>query len=209
MNIDLLFTQNGEAGLLSSRNLVKKVAGVVIDTSSGLLTLEYVDMDFIETNIPVEEEYFATLDMCPQIHIGAVSEGQISQAYQVPLMFLDDPYRMEAYKDIRQPNNPLASFSYFVKSSVFGQPVNRQDLADEAASGCILGDAMPSSLQFAPQLARRVALEAGLRANPSAAPQGPSGPGLGSGGSSYTGRSGQIRTQSSQSTQRQNKKKDD
>ena len=37
-NIDLLFTAGGEAGLISSENLVKKVAGVVFDTEGGLLT---------------------------------------------------------------------------------------------------------------------------------------------------------------------------
>ena len=54
--------------------------------------------------------------------------------------------------------------------------------------GCILGDASPSALQFAPHLARRVAMEA----SPQAAPSGPSGPGLGGGGGG--GRAGQIRT---------------
>jgi hypothetical protein len=188
MNIDLLFTQDGEAGLLSSTNLVKKAAGIVIDVTSGLLTIEYADMDFLELNIPVEEEFFATLDMCPQIHIGAVMDDKIAQAYQVPFMFMDDPYRMEAFKNMPPPRNPLQAFDYFVKSCVFGQPVHREDLADEDKMGCILGDAAASSLQFAPQLARRQALEAA----PRAAPSGPAGPGLGGGGG---GRAGIIRTQ--------------
>lgn len=186
MNIDLLFTQSGEAGLISSANLVKKASGVVFDTVSGLLTIEYSDMDFVELNIPVEKEFHATLDACPQIHIGSVKEGQIAQAYQVPFMFLDDPYRMEIFKGSSAPQNPLQAFGYFVKTCVFGQPVHRDDLGDEAAMGCILGDAVPSSLQFAPQLARRASLEAA----PTIAPQGPAGPGLGGGGG---GRAGQIR----------------
>ena len=180
MNIDLLFTAKGEAGLVSSANLVQKVAGVVFDTTTGLLTLEYVDMDFLELNIPVEGEYNATLDMCPQIHIGAVKDGNIAQAYQVPFMFLDDPYRGDAFGNVPQLPNPLDAFNYFVKSTTFGQPVHREDLGDESAMGCILGDAVPSSLQFAPHLARRHQMEVAPKAAPSG--PGPSTPGLGSGG---------------------------
>lgn len=182
MNIDLLFTATGEAGLISSENLVKKVAGVVFDPASGLLSLEFVDMDFLELNIPIEKEFNATLDMSPQIHIGAVMGGNIAQAYQVPFMFLDDPYRAEAFQNMRQPRNPLEAFGYFVKSAVFGQPVHRADLGDENAMGCILGDAVPSALQFAPHLARRHQMEVA----PKAAPSGPSGPGLGGGGGGGT-----------------------
>jgi hypothetical protein len=180
MNIDLLFTAKGEAGLISSENLVQKVAGVVYDTQSGLLTLEYVDMDFLELNIPVESEFNATLDMCPQIHVGAVKDGNIAQAYQVPFMFLDDPYRAEAFQSVTQQRNPLEAFNYFVKSTVFGQPVHRDDLGDDDTMGCVLGDAVPSALQFAPHLARRHQMEVAPKSAPSG--PGPSAPGLGGGG---------------------------
>ncbi len=181
MNIDLLFTAKGEAGLISSENLVKKVVGTVFDVETGVLTLEFVDMDFLELNIPIEKEFNATLDMCPQIHIGAVKDGNIAQAYQVPFMFLDDLYRGQAFDNVRQPANPLEAFNYFVKATVFGQPVHREDLGDEDAMGCILGDAVPSALQFAPHLARRHQMEVAPKAAPSG-PAGPSGPGLGGGG---------------------------
>ncbi|MEM7651014.1 MAG: hypothetical protein AAF204_02890 [Pseudomonadota bacterium] len=186
MNIDLLFTANGEAGLVSNENLVQKVAGVVFDTQSGILTLEYVDMDFLELNIPVEAEFNATLDMCPTIHIGAIKDGNIAQAYQVPFMFLDDPYRGEAFKNVNQSAQPLEAFNYFVKATVFGQPLHRQDLGDETAMGCILGDAVPSALQFAPHLARRHQMEVAPKAAPSG--PGPSGPGIGGGGGGSVGR---------------------
>ena len=147
-------------------------------------------MDFEVLNIPVEAEFYEALDMCSQIHIGAVKDGHIAQAYQAPFMFLDDPYRMEAFKNLVQPRNPLQAFGGFVKACIFGQPVHREDLGDEETMGCILGNAVPASLQFAPQLARRHAMEA----QPKAAPRGPSGPsgpgGMGDGG----GRAGIIRT---------------
>lgn len=191
MDIDLLFTETGEAGLICNENLVKKALGVVLDTKTGILTLEYVDGDFMETNIPVDSDYYYTLDHVPQLHIGAVKEGNIAQAYQIPLMFLDDPYRAQAVNNAHQSRNPLAAFEFFVKNCVKGQPVFREDLGDEDKMGCILGDAVPSSLQFAPHLARRHAMEAKPQAAPNA--PGPSGPGLGSsgGGSASRGGSGQ------------------
>lgn len=197
MNIDLLFTAQGEAGLISSENQVQKVAGVVFDTASGLLTLEFVDMDFLELNIPVEKEFNAALDMCPQIHIGAIKDGSIAQAYQVPFMFLDDPYRTEVFKSVTQPPNPLEAFNYFVKKTVFGQPVHRDDLGDESAMGCVLGDAVPSALQFAPHLARRHQMEVAPKAAPGMGGPNAPGMGLGSAGASNSTPIGRIQRNSS------------
>ena len=182
MNIDLLFTETGEAGLICNENPVKKAIGLVFDTQTGTMTAEYADMDFLELNIPVEPEFFEALDRNQTIHLGAVKEGNISQAYQVPFMFLDDPYRTENMRKIPQLPNPLQAFEFFVKSCVAGQPIHRDDLGDEDSMGCVLGDAIPSSLQFAPHLARRVQMEAGPKAMPSLN-LGPSAPGLGLGSS--------------------------
>ncbi|MCB1650854.1 MAG: hypothetical protein KDI46_02255 [Alphaproteobacteria bacterium] len=191
MNIDLLFTPTGEAGLLSNVNLVKKVAGILFDPQSGLVSLEYIDMDYEELNIPVDEAFFERLDRVSQVHIGAVKDGQIAQAYQVPFMFADDPYRGEQLKQVSQPANPLEAFRYFIQACETGQPLHREDLGDEEAMGCILGDAVPSSLHFAPHLARRHAVEAAPQATP--VPHAPGiGLGLGGGGgSTYVRRSGQ------------------
>lgn len=186
MDIDLLFTEQGEAGLISNENLVKKAAGIVFDMQTGVLTLEFVDMDYLDFNIAVDQEFHAILDRCAQIHIGAIKNGHIAQAYQIPFMFLDDPYRGEALKNVRQSPNPLVAFDRFVKQCIRGQPVHREDLGDEDKMGCILGDASPAALQFAPHLARRHALEAA----PKLAPGNVPGLGLGSsgGGTSHTGR---------------------
>lgn len=178
MDIDLLFTSSGEAGLICNENLIKKAIGLVFDTHSGVLTLEFVDMDYMDMNIPVERNFYEALDYCVQIHIGAVTNGHIAQAYQVPFMFLDDPYRAEALKNISQMENPLAAFDFFVKNCVSGQPVHRADLGNEDSMGCVLGDASPSALQFAPHLARRHAIEVAPKFAP-----GMNIPGLGLGSS--------------------------
>lgn len=159
MNIDLLFTRGGEAGLITNQNLMQKALGVLLEVQSGLITIEFADMDVMELNIPVEQDYIQYLDFNQTIHLGSVIKGHIAQAYQVPLLFADDPYRNQSQK-IEERENPLRAFEHFVKSCVAGQSVHREDLGDEDAMGCILGDASPASLEFAPHLARRHALEA-------------------------------------------------
>ncbi len=191
MDIDLLITPNGQAGLLSSENLVKKTIGILFDPENGMMSLEFADMDHLDLNIPVEEEFFERLDHCPQIHIGAIKDGKISQAYQVPLMFVNDPYRAEAFQNLQPPSKPLAAFYYFVKNCVLGQPVHRDDAGDEETSGCILGDAAPSGLEFAKHLARRHGMEIGNIAAPQ---MNAPGMGLGGGGSSSTRYYGGINT---------------
>ena len=187
MDIDLLFTETGEAGLICSENLVKKALGLLFDMQTGLMSIEYADMDALDFNIPIDEEFHETLDRCQFLHIGAVKEGNIAQAYQIPLMFLDDPYRGEMLGRTPQAKNPLQAFDFFIKRCVQGQPVHRDDLGDESNAGCVLGDAVPSALQFAPHLARRHAMEV----RPVAAPSGPNVPGMGLGGSGG-GRGGRI-----------------
>ncbi len=159
MNIDLLFTAKGEAGLISSEILIKKAAGIVLDTQTGTLTIEFADMDYLELNIPVDSTFFRDLDQCPHLHIGAIQNAAISQAYQAPLMFQDDPYRSELFSDMTPVETPLIAFNRFITLCKKGQPVHRIHLGDESAMGCILGDATPASLTFAPHLARRHTME--------------------------------------------------
>ncbi|MFP4098770.1 MAG: hypothetical protein ACLFP8_06085 [Alphaproteobacteria bacterium] len=159
MNIDLLVSQKGEAGLLCSENLVKKVLSAILDLESGELSLEFVDMDHMELNIPIEESFYEYLDAKPFIHIGSVKDGKVGQAYQTPLHFLNDPYRMQLLKYATLPDKPLVTFHYFIRNCVLGQPAHRGDMGDEDTIGCILGEVAPASLEFAPQLAKRVGFE--------------------------------------------------
>lgn len=185
MNIDLLITKEGEAGLIASENLVKKAAGILIDTETGTLSIEFADMDHLDLNIPVEDRLARALDGNAQLHIGAVKNGNIAQAYQVPLMFSDDPYRGELLGQGKSPL-PLVAFASFMKKCAFGQPVHRDDLGSEEDMGCILGDSSPAALDFAPHLARAHAMEARPAAAPNMTPPGMGlgGPG-GSGGGGY------------------------
>jgi hypothetical protein len=187
MDIDLLFTPDGQSGLILSRNLPKKAIGVLLDLQTGMMNLEYADGDQIDFNIPVDDEFWDTLEFTTQLHVGSIKAGTIGQAYQVPLMFLDDPYRGEKLGRAKQFAKPLAAFDNFIKRCSKGQPVHRDDLGNEETMGCILGDASPAMLQFAPHLAREHALEV----RPTAAPSAPgmNAPGLGGSSSSSTSRS--------------------
>lgn len=186
MNIDLLFTRGGEAGLIANQNWVQRAVGVVLDTHSGLLSIEFVDMDVMELNVPVDPEYFSVLDYNQTIHLGAVVNEHIAQAYQAPLMFLDDPYRNQNLVTDEHPN-PLSAFSHFVRSCVAGQPVHREDLGNEDSIRCVLGDASPASLEFAPHLARRHTLEAKPQLDLSHLPTLGLGGGGGGGRTTYRG----------------------
>ena len=196
MNIDLLVSQKSEAGLLCSGNLVTKVSGAILDTNGGALSLEFTDMDTMGLNIPIEEEFFALLDATPLLHIGSAKEGKIAQAYQIPLMILNDPYRSQMLQNVKTPNKPLAAFHYFVKNCVLGQPVHRDDMGNEDTIGCILGDVSPSALEFAQHLARRHGME--LQNVP--APEILPGIGLGGNSSTTTRRSTGKQTGSGNTT---------
>jgi len=182
MDIDLLFTQEGEAGLISSKNLAKKAIGILFDNQTGLMNIEYADMDMLEFNVPIDQQFWDVLDHNPQLHLGAVVDGNIAQAYQVPLMFSDDPYRGEKLGKAEQFAKPLAAFDMFIRRCVTGQPVHRDDLDNDETAGCVLGDASPAALQFAPHLARAHALEV----RPGAAPNMPGMAVPGLGGSTTT-----------------------
>ncbi len=182
MDIDLLFSDDGQAGLITARNFIKKIAGVTFETSTSTMALEYIDQDEALLNIPVENTFIENLDLCAQIHIGAIQNGQISQAYQVPLLFLDDPYRAEMITASARSIQPLGEFANFMTKCAFGQPINRNDLGNEEASGCILDENSRSSLDFAPHLIRRHSMENAPRAIPVNVPNF-SIPGLGNSGS--------------------------
>lgn len=187
MNIDLLFTQQGEAGLITSDILAKKVAGILFDPQNGIFTLEFSDMDYMDMNIPVDPEFHYYLDMNTRVHFGSLKNGQIDQAYQVPLLFNDDPYRAEINMP-EKSENPLMAFQYFIQHCIAGQPVFRTDLGNEENMGCILGDSSPDQLQFAPHLARAHAIEMRQHAAPTLnAPGMGLGLGAGSGMTSTTG----------------------
>lgn len=180
MNIDLLFTEAGAGGLVAGENFSRKVAGALFDPAASTIELEFVDaMEPLALNIPIGQELFEPLNAVYFPFVGAVKSGHIAQAYQVPLAIVGDAFHAQMAAHHRPHPMPIRGFAEFMAACTSGQPVHRDDLSDDSTIGCVLGDASPAALEFAPHLAQQRALEAAPR-GPQA--PGPSAPGMGLGG---------------------------
>ena len=188
MDIDLLLTPEGDTGLVSDASFGSPVAGAMFDVQTRMFTLEFADLDSLDLNIPVDDDYLPALLYAAGVQIGVIENGQVEDSWQVPLMLINDPdARPGRERPIRRSNSVLA-FEKFVRSAVAGQPLHRDNLGDEASSGSVMAGMNRAVLQFAPQLARQRALEA----QPNFVPQ--NAPGLGLGGGSGRGRSATPQT---------------
>jgi hypothetical protein len=181
VNIDLLLTGQGEAGLLCDDNFEHNVAGVMFDAEGGTLSLEFSDMDSLDLNIPVEGEFIKPLLYTRYIQMGSIINDVVSSSNQIPVLFINDPYGKSSMPPSKATNSVL-SFESFLKNCITGQPVHRDDFGNEATIESVVSGVNTAVLQFAPQLARQRALEAAPKANPSldlAPKMGPGGPGGG------------------------------
>ena len=177
MNIDLLVTQQGEAGLVSDQEFESPVAGIMFDNETRQLTIEFSNMDTAEMNIPVEDDISNALLWAASLQVGVILNNQVQDNRQVPLMLLNDPEGTGMRMPVKSSNSVIA-FENFLKSCVTGQPIHRDDLGDEDGTSSVVGGVNRAVLQFAPHLARQRSLEATHDLNMS----GPSAPGMGLGG---------------------------
>lgn len=194
MNIDLLLTQQNDAGLVSDREFESPVAGIMFDAETRQLTMEFADLDTYELNIPVEDDISEALLWATAIQVGVIANGQIQDNRQVPLMLLNDPDGMPGKERPMRPSNSVTAFENFLKACIAGQPIHRDDLGNEDASGSVMGGINRSVLEFAPHLARQRTLEASHDLNMS----GPAAPGMGMGGGGGGGAPLRQRSSSSQ-----------
>ena len=180
MNIDLLLTNQGDAGLVCDGEFESPVAGVLFDAEMRQLTLEHANMDTVELNIPVEDDMAEALLWATSVQVGVIAGGQIQDNRQVPLMLLNDPDGAPGQERPSRASNSVTAFERFLKAAVAGQPIHRDDLGDEKVSGSVVGGINRAVLDFAPHLARQRTLEAthDLKLNGPA----PSAPGMGMGG---------------------------
>lgn len=178
VNIDLLLTQKGEPGLVADKVFAHPLAGVMYDTTSYILTLEFADMDALELNIPVEIDYSVYLTHSTSIHVATLAKGRVEHAAQVPLILLNDPFGGGQAGHLAQRGmQSVVAFEQFLKAAIIGQPVHRADLGNEELANSVMGGMNAALLELAPQLARQKSLEM----TPQAAPRAP-GLGLGGGG---------------------------
>ncbi len=187
MNIDLLLTDRHEAGLVCDQPWGGVVAGVMFDTDSGLLSIEFPDHDTLDLNIPVQESFIEPLTLSLTFHMGALVGEQIVESRQVPLLFLNDPSANVGFGRMARPRSSVLDFERFLKACIAGQPIHRDDLGDEDSTGSVIGGVNTALLKFAPNLARQRLMETA----PHLAPRAPGiGPAVGPAGRSPTGPGG-------------------
>lgn len=190
MNIDLLFSRTGHLGLVSDHRPACTVAGVMFDSTTGLLTLEFAEADPLDLNIPVGPDFVRKLTETLDIYVGIIENNVITDSRRVPVILSDDPFGGgNTGFFAAKPARALTAFEYFLKNCESGQPVHRDDLGDEGSAGGVMSGLSPAVLQFSPQLARQRAIEAAQRAAPTIVPAAPGfGPkGMGGGGNSLRG----------------------
>ncbi len=180
MNIDLLLTKNGDAGLVCDGAFESPVAGVIFDAEMRQVTLEYANLETTEMNIPVEDGIAESLLWAFALQVGVIVDDKIQETRQVPLMHLNDPGGQAGYQKPARASSSVSMFERFLKDCSTGQPLHRDDLGDESVSGSVVGGVNRAVLQFAPQLARQKTLEA--THDLKMAGPAPSGPGMGLGG---------------------------
>lgn len=188
MNIDLLLTSNGEVGLVCDEAAGSPIAGVMFDSDTGLMSLEYTEIDPLDLNIAVDDSYIETLYYATSIQIGTIIDGEIRDNRQVPILLLNDPSANSDRARFAKPRSSVVAFERFLKACVKGQPIHRHDLSDESSSGSVMGGMSTAILKFAPNLVRQRTMEIA----PTLAPKGPNAPGLHMGGGGGRGTSGQI-----------------
>jgi hypothetical protein len=184
MDIDLLITEKGQAGLVATGSGFESApAGAMFDAETHSLTLEF-DEDSLELNIPVDSEFAPALLYAAAVQVGVIDKGVIQGSWQVPLMLINDPDNVRGPGRERpmRPSNSVLAFERFLQGAAAGQPVHRDDLGNELSAGSVMSGLNTAILQFAPNLARQRTMEAA----PKPAPSGPSGPrgpgGMGGGG---------------------------
>ncbi len=177
MNIDLLLTSKNEAGLVCDQSAGCAVAGVMFDSDTGLMTIEYTELDPLELNIPVDDRYIEALYYATSIQVGTIINGEIRESRQVPLLLLNDPAANNDRARFAKPRASVLAFEYFLKNAITGQPLHREDLGDDSGSS-VMGRMSAAVLKFAPNLVRQRTMEIA----PTLAPKGPNPPGLGLGG---------------------------
>ncbi len=162
MNIDLFHTSQSEAGLVCNGSFKCSVAGVILDAQTLALTLELGDGETFHFNIPVAETHREKLLFSHRMYIGYLEDRLLVDAFEVPLLYLNDPYGSEFGQStpLAKPKRSVVAFEQFMKRCNFAQAVHRDNLGDEGNARSVLHGADPKSLHLAPALLRQVQLNA-------------------------------------------------
>lgn len=177
MNIDLFMTPHNEAGLVCDRMFAgRQVVGIILDAQTQDVTLEFADMgETFHLNIPIAEAHREKLLFSGSLFIGFLEGGLLAGAYEVPLLYLNDPYGSDFGQTSRltQAKPAVIGFEQFMKRCTFAQALHRENLGDEDMARSVLRGADPRRLDYTPALMRQRQLAATPAAAPASAPQMP------------------------------------
>ena len=188
MNIDLFLTKQSEAGLICNGAFDTPVMGVIHDAQTQEITLEFTNGETLHLNIPVEEAYREKLLFANKVYIGYFEDAYLTDTFEVPLFYLNDPYG-SAFGDpatLPRARRAVIAFEQFMKRCTFAQGVNRDNLGDEGNARSVLRGIDPQALKYSPALQRQIQLAAAA-ARMQEAPQAP-GPGGAMGGAAVKAR---------------------
>lgn len=179
MNIDLFHTGHNEAGLVCDGGFASPVIGIILDAQTHELTLEFETGDTFHLNIPIELGHKEKMLFAHRMYVGYLEGGLLTDAFEVPLLYLNDPYGSEFGQNspLSHPKRSVVAFEQFMKRCHFAQGLHRENLGDEDSARSVLRGIDPHALQYAPQLLRQLQ----MAAIPKAA-TAPQMPGLGGGG---------------------------
>lgn len=161
MDIDLLIGERGQSGLLCGTPLKGEPVGAIFDALLREITVEFAHGEGpLTLNIPVEERFIKKLLTDHSLFLGYVQDGLYVDALEVPLVYLNDPYRsaLDARPAMKAHRN-VSGFENFLHNSTFAQPIHRDDFGDESTlSGILYGEDV-RAIKLAPALARQRDLE--------------------------------------------------
>lgn len=179
MNVDIIFTKSGEAGLVADMATPRDINAVSYDFSTCQATLVLAGGEHFQLNILLDEMLNEPLTRLSEIHFGVVVKDEIISVTQVPFVITNHPF-IEIEKYVFTPRNSPTLFEMFLRRCFHGQPVHRESFGDDNVRG-ILGGLSPSLLKLAPNLSYRRDRELALQQPaPSAAPT--MAPGMGGDG---------------------------
>ncbi len=162
MNIDLFLTGHNEAGLVCNAAFKAQPIGVILDAQTQELTVEFESGDTFHLNVPMEISYREKLLFAYRMYMGYLEGGLLTDSFELPLMYLNDPYGSEFGQTvgITKPKRAVVAFEQFMKRCNFAQALHRENLGDEDSARSVLRGIDPHALKFSPALQRQIQMAA-------------------------------------------------
>jgi len=162
VNIDLFLTGHNEAGLVCNAAFKAQPIGVILDAQTQELTVEFDSGDTMHLNVPMEISYREKLLFAHRMYMGYLEGGLLTDSFELPLMYLNDPYGSDFGQTvgITKPKRAVVAFEQFMKRCNFAQALHRENLGDEDSARSVLRGIDPHALKFSPALQRQIQLAA-------------------------------------------------